>query len=42
MKYLLDTNVISEPMKAHPNGGLVAWLSGLNEDEACISVVTIS
>jgi len=42
MKYLLDTNVISEPMKARPNGGVVAWLSRLNEDEACISVVTIT
>ena len=42
MKYLLDTNVISEPMKARPNGGVVAWLSGLDEDEACISVVTIT
>ena len=28
-------------MKARPNGGAVAWLSGLDEDEACISVVTI-
>ena len=42
MRYLLDTNVISEPMKARPNGGVVAWLSGLDEDEACISVVTIT
>ena len=42
MKYLLDTNVISEPMKARPNDGVVAWLSGLDEDEVCISVVTIT
>ena len=42
MKYLLDTNVISEPMKARPNAGVVNWLSGLDEDEACISVVTIT
>ena len=42
MKYLLDTNVISEPMKARPNGGVLAWLSTLDEDEACISVVTIT
>ena len=28
MKYLLDTNVISEPMKARPNPGVVNWLSG--------------
>jgi toxin FitB len=42
MRYLLDTNVISEPMKARPSLGVVAWLSGLNEDQACISVVTIT
>ena len=42
MKYPLDTNVISEPMKARPNGGVVAWLSRLDEDEAWISVVTIT
>lgn len=42
MKYLLDTNVISEPMKARPNAGVVGWLSGLDEDEAGISVVTIT
>ena len=42
MKYLLDTNVIFEPMKARPNAGVVNWLSGLDEDEAYISVVTIT
>ena len=42
MRYLLDTNVISEPMKARPNGGVVGWLSGLDEDEAYISVVAIT
>ena len=42
MKYLLDTNVISEPMKVRPNAGVVAWLSGLDEDDTCISVVTIT
>jgi predicted nucleic acid-binding protein len=42
MKYLLDTNVISEPMKTRPNGGVMAWLSGLDEDQASISVVTVT
>ena len=42
MKYLLDTNVISEPMKVRPNDGVVTWLSELDEDEVCISVVTIT
>ena len=42
MKYLLDTNVISELMKVRPNDGVVTWLSELDEDEVCISVVTIT
>jgi toxin FitB len=42
MKYLLDTNVISEPMKVRPNVGVVTWLATLDEDDVCISVVTIT
>ncbi len=42
MKYLLDTNVISEPMKGRPNPGVVKWISGQDEDEVCMSVVTIT
>jgi toxin FitB len=42
MKYLLDTNVISEPMKARPNPGVMKWISAQDEDEVCISVVTIT
>lgn len=42
MKYLLDTNAISEPMKARPNDGVIAWLSALDEDEVCIIAVTIT
>src|SRR5881397_3335720 len=42
MKYLLDTNVISEPMKARPNAGVLAWLAAVDEDSTFLSVVTIT
>ena len=42
MSFLLDTNVLSEPMKERPNSGVLAWLSQLNEDQVFISVVTIT
>jgi predicted nucleic acid-binding protein len=42
MSFLLDTNILSEPMKERPNSGVLAWLSQLNEDQVFISVVTIT
>lgn len=42
MNFLLDTNVISEPMKARPNAGVLAWLAQINEDSVFLSVVTIT
>jgi predicted nucleic acid-binding protein len=39
---LLDTNVISESIKPHPNAGLTAWLSSVDEDRVYISVVTLA
>jgi len=42
MNFLLDTNVISEPMKARPNAGVLAWLGGVDEDSVFLSVVTIT
>jgi len=42
MNFLLDTNVLSEPMKARPNAGLLAWLAEADEDSVFISVVTIT
>jgi toxin FitB len=42
MKYLLDTNVISEPMKTRPNSGVLAWLADVDEDTVSLSVVTIT
>jgi predicted nucleic acid-binding protein len=42
MSFLLDTNVLSEPMKERPNSGVLDWLSRVNEDEVFVSVVTIT
>jgi toxin FitB len=42
MSFLLDTNVISEPMKARPNAGVLAWLAEVDEDSVFVSVVTIT
>ena len=42
MSFLLDTNVLSEPVKERPNPGVLAWLSKVNEDQVFVSVVTIT
>ena len=42
MSFLLDTNVISEWVKARPNRGVVAWLAAVDEDQVFISVVTLA
>jgi len=42
MNFLLDTNVITEPMKAQPNAGVLAWLAKVDEDSVFLSVVTIT
>ena len=42
MNYLLDTNVVSEWAKPHPNARVVAWLAEANEDEIFISVCTLA
>jgi predicted nucleic acid-binding protein len=42
MNFLLDTNVISEPMTARPNTGVLAWLAEVEEDRVFVSVVSIT
>lgn len=42
MSFLLDTNVVSEWTKPHPNPGVVQWLETVNEDEVFLSVVTFA
>ncbi len=40
-RYLLDTNVVSELRKPRPHGSVVAWVSGLQHEQAYISTVTL-
>jgi predicted nucleic acid-binding protein len=42
LRFLLDTNVVSEWVKPHPDPGLAAWLAAADEDQIHISVVTIA
>jgi predicted nucleic acid-binding protein len=42
MSFLLDTNVLSQPMKERPNPGVLAWLSRVDEDQVFVSVVSIT
>lgn len=41
MKYLLDTNVISELISRRPDPKVVAWIDGLDPDAVYLSVITI-
>ena len=42
MSFLLDTDLISEWVKARPNPGVIAWLAGVDEDRVFMSVVTLA
>lgn len=39
--FLLDTNVVSELRRPRPHGGVVAWLSGVEDARLHLSAVTI-
>lgn len=41
MRYLLDTNAVSEWVKPRPDVGLVRWLDGIDEDRTYLSVLTV-
>jgi toxin FitB len=41
VSFLLDTNVISEVVKPHPNSALLSWLAEADEDRIFLSVVTL-
>ena len=41
MKYLLDTNVLSEIRKPHGNAGVKAFVESLEEEDIFISVLSI-
>jgi toxin FitB len=42
MSFLLDTNVVSEWMKPHPNPGVISWLADVDEDRVFLSVITLT
>lgn len=42
MKYLLDTNVVSEFQRPRPDANVLDWMAQQNEDELCISVITLA
>jgi predicted nucleic acid-binding protein len=41
MKYLLDSNVVSEPAKARPDAAVVTWLDA-HELECAVSSITLA
>jgi predicted nucleic acid-binding protein len=41
VRYLLDTNVLSEPAKPRPDPGVVGWLEGRSPLDLAISVLTL-
>jgi predicted nucleic acid-binding protein len=41
LKYLLDTNVVSELRRQRPHGGVVAWLQSLDDAQLHLSAVTL-
>ncbi len=41
MRYLLDTNVLSEPARPHPDPNVVAWLDARSQIDLAISVITL-
>lgn len=41
IRYLLDTNVISELRKTRPHGAVVAWLETLRAEQIFLSAVTM-
>ncbi|HEY6249364.1 MAG TPA: type II toxin-antitoxin system VapC family toxin [Candidatus Angelobacter sp.] len=42
MSFLLNTNVISEPLRPHPDSNVITWLASADEDRLFISVVTLA
>ena len=41
IRYLLDTNIISEIHKPKPHGAVVEWFEGLREEQIFLSAVTL-
>jgi predicted nucleic acid-binding protein len=41
MSYLLDTNVVCETFRAHPEPRVVQWLEAVSSEELFVSVLTL-
>ena len=41
MKFLLDTNAVSEWVKPRPDPGIVQWFDEVDEDRTFLSVITL-
>jgi predicted nucleic acid-binding protein len=41
IRYLLDTNVVSEVRKTRPHGAVLAWMAALRPEQIFLSAVTI-
>jgi tRNA(fMet)-specific endonuclease VapC len=41
LKYLLDTNIISELVSKEPSKKVVEYINNLNQDDVYLSVITI-
>ena len=39
--YLIDTMVLSEGSKGHPNAEVMGWLAGIRFEDAFVSVITL-
>jgi predicted nucleic acid-binding protein len=42
VSFLLDTNVVSEPLKPYPSESVMRWLAATDEDRLFVSVVTLT
>jgi toxin FitB len=42
VSFLLDTNVVSEWVKPHPDSNVIAWLAEVDEDRVFISVISFA
>ena len=41
MKFLIDTNVVSELRKKRPDSAVIVWVNGLGVDDVHLSVLTV-
>jgi hypothetical protein len=42
VKFLLDTNTVSEWVKPRPNAGVVEWMDSIDDDRVFLSVVSLA